>query len=1245
MSTILRQSTQIKVRIGPAVAVGDGFTPVASLDLSTADEAELLKADGAATSSIAAATFAAITGADGWYDLTLTTSHTDTVGELLVVVNDDSLILPIYQRFQVIEEAAYDAIFAASAAPATAAGVSAVETDTQDIQARLPAALVNSRMDSTIDATGMEAGAVANIQAGLVMASGTIGDTGNDTTHLHLEGLTFGDDEINKRLLVVRDVSESEYHSAWIEDWATTGDLATLQEALPFTPQNDTDLYWLLPIRQDVDIVKADGEPLESTGVVDANMVQINGDTTYVDNFVLFLTGMGWGDVVLRSTIDVVTSQTQFTLIAGQGPPDNDAIPVGSRVFIQNHANLRQSCQGIVSDYTGATLSIQLAADPGIFTITAGNIITVLVKSAQSPTETQNANMVQVSSDTTAADTLELFAEALDQSTGQLDSGSFASGSFDAVWSVATRVLTAGTNIALAKGTGVTGFNDLSAAQVNAEVDTALADIHLDHFISSADPGGIVANDSILAKLVSKSATAAFSDYVNTTDSLQAIRDRGDAAWITATGFSTHSAADVWAVATRVLTAGTNIVLAKGTGVTGFTDLSAADVNAEVDSAIETYHLDHLFAATYDPASKPGAADALLNELVESDGGVARFTANALEEAPSGGGSDTALDLYTGTIANADATAIDLGTLGLGDDELNDLLIIVTDVSTGEKHSQWIDDYAGSTSIATLAAALPFTTEAAVDTFAVKAIRRDVTASVVVDENAIAAAVATLVIAAIDLSEFSTPYESAPAADYEGGGRVPVFSPDCNYLLQAQAASVTDPPIVIHHFGAAGYGDKVSAPASFLSANGLCGSWHPTGGAVATGSPSIARVQMWPFDLDAGTFGTIYSAPASVPTSGTVRGIKFSPTGGCVLIGWTGTGTPIQGWAFDLVTGPGTKFSDPVGYTTTNNTGRALDFHPTASVFYQALVSTPFIQGCEYDDATGFGDLISAPGDAPTITSGRCVAVHPNGRMVALVGAGTPFVDLWVINKTTGAFVSKHTAPGDLAAGTLEHCEWSADGKYLLCCGSVSPYYIIYEVTEAGGFIDTVTLETPPTSACNGITSSKDGNYWAYGQTSAPTFVVHKIGGGQVRLQHGVFQGQADFSFGKVDTQSTANVVISAADIRAAIGMDAADLDDQLEAITLTISSTGVVVGAGSKSGYELAATGLDLVKPSDPSAIPVLGTASIVTWIGWFGAWTVNEVNATSTTVALRNSADNADMATHTVSDNGSVFSNSEPS
>lgn len=125
-------------------------------------------------------------------------------------------------------------------------------------------------------------------------------------------------------------------------------------------------------------------------------------------------------------------------------------------------------------------------------------------------------------------------------------------------------------------------------ADVQAEAEEALQTYHLDHLIHSADPGAVVANSSLLAKLVSKSGTPAFADFDNTTDSLQALRDRGDAAWITAAGFSTHSAADVWAVGTRLLTAGTNIVLAKGTGVTGFNDLDAAGIRSAVGLASAT---------------------------------------------------------------------------------------------------------------------------------------------------------------------------------------------------------------------------------------------------------------------------------------------------------------------------------------------------------------------------------------------------------------------------------------------------------------------------------------------------------------------------------------------------------------------------------------------------------------------------------------------------------------------------------
>jgi hypothetical protein len=57
-----------------------------------------------------------------------------------------------------------------------------------------------------------------------------------------------------------------------------------------------------------------------------------------------------------------------------------------------------------------------------------------------------------------------------------LTASALAADAVTEIWAAGTRTLTAGTNIVLAKGTGVTGFNDLSAAQVNTKADTALSD-------------------------------------------------------------------------------------------------------------------------------------------------------------------------------------------------------------------------------------------------------------------------------------------------------------------------------------------------------------------------------------------------------------------------------------------------------------------------------------------------------------------------------------------------------------------------------------------------------------------------------------------------------------------------------------------------------------------------------------------------------------------------------------------------
>ncbi len=129
-----------------------------------------------------------------------------------------------------------------------------------------------------------------------------------------------------------------------------------------------------------------------------------------------------------------------------------------------------------------------------------------------------------------------------------------------------------------AAGASLTDLGGMSTGmkgEVNAEADTAISDAAL------ATAASLTTHDGKLDTANTHLTDIKGTGFTKDTHSLPQC--------LTATGFSTHSAADVWSVATRVLTAGTNIVLAKGTGVTGFNDLSAAEINAECDTALTDY--------------------------------------------------------------------------------------------------------------------------------------------------------------------------------------------------------------------------------------------------------------------------------------------------------------------------------------------------------------------------------------------------------------------------------------------------------------------------------------------------------------------------------------------------------------------------------------------------------------------------------------------------------------------------------
>lgn len=383
----LRQSTAVDIAIGPFVDATDGVTAETGLTIAQADVR--LKKNAGAWAQVNDNTSATHEEA-GWYEKELDATDTNTVGILLVSVQESGA-LPVWHSFQVLEEAVYDALFAASAAgygtaqtgdsfarlgaPAGAshaADNAAIKVDTAAIlvdtgttlDGRIPAALVGGRMDCTIDGTGMEAGAVTAVQNGL----------------------------------------------------ATAAELAKV-------PKSDGTASWnataLAAINAQADTALADYD-----GPTNAEMTART-----------------------LATADYATAAAQTT---AQGTIDklDDTLEDDGGTFRFTANALEEAPAG-----GGGGGDATEAKQDTIIALIGTPAVTLADDIAALPT---NAELG------TALDPLPTAAE-----------------NATAVWGAGTRVLTAGTNIALAKGTGVTGFNDLSAAQVNAEVDTGIADAAL----------------------------------------------------------------------------------------------------------------------------------------------------------------------------------------------------------------------------------------------------------------------------------------------------------------------------------------------------------------------------------------------------------------------------------------------------------------------------------------------------------------------------------------------------------------------------------------------------------------------------------------------------------------------------------------------------------------------------------------------------------------------------------------------
>lgn len=307
----LKQSTAAVISFGPFVAPGDGVTLVTSLvsALDAATTGIKISKNGGALADRSATITATTYDAYGNYLVTLNTTDTNTLGRLRVQFTAAGTNMPVWDDFVVLPASVYDGIIAGgttipAATLASTTNITGGTITTTTNLTNLPSIPANwltaagtaadfgTEITDAIEAAfgaGPYTSSVGPVDVnldGVIMAQGTIGSTGNDTTHVHLAGLTYGDDELNNHLLVIEDVSAGEQHARWITDWADTGDLATVA-TLPFTPENAIDLFWVLSMRQDV----TGGSSLDAAGVraavglATANLdTQLSGIQSDTDN-------------------------------------------------------------------------------------------------------------------------------------------------------------------------------------------------------------------------------------------------------------------------------------------------------------------------------------------------------------------------------------------------------------------------------------------------------------------------------------------------------------------------------------------------------------------------------------------------------------------------------------------------------------------------------------------------------------------------------------------------------------------------------------------------------------------------------------------------------------------------------------------------------------------------------------------------------------------------------------------------
>jgi hypothetical protein len=509
----LKQSTATTVTLGPFLDSTDGFTPETGLTIAQAN-VRLSKNDGAfaQVNDNTSATHKEF----GYYSKELDATDTNTLGHLRVAVDGDldEDAIPVFEDFTVLAANVFDSLIGGG--------------DTLDVQVTgMGAGVVTAAAIATdaIDDDAIATGAIAStaFAAGAITATAIASDAiaAAKIASGAITSAKFAAGAIDATAIADGAIDAATFASGAINAAAIAADAIGASELA-------TDA-----VTEIVNAIYADAR----TGVIH--------------------TGTAAG-----------TDVDEITLAANSFADDEI---VGAIVNIRS-ATTGAGQSRFITDFVASTEVATIS--PAWTTEPTGTVVYDIIAAppAVAGVGTVDANIVSISGDSAAADTLELFVEALDQVTGQLDSGSLASGTITAT-SIASSAIT---NAKFAAGAidaaaiadnaidaGAIASDAITAAKVAADVTTEIQNgLATASALSSvaSDVSAILTDTGTAGVVVSQATQQAIADEVldrdlatgssggarNVQSALRALRNKKTISGGTLTVFAEDDSTEAW---------------------------------------------------------------------------------------------------------------------------------------------------------------------------------------------------------------------------------------------------------------------------------------------------------------------------------------------------------------------------------------------------------------------------------------------------------------------------------------------------------------------------------------------------------------------------------------------------------------------------------------------------------------------------------------------------------------------------